>query len=694
MEVNSEMERAKAFINYTDTNIFLTGRAGTGKTTLLHDVAKNCPKSLIVVAPTGIAAINARGVTIHSFFQLPFTVFNPDAPLERQKISRARQLIMRSLEVLIVDEVSMVRADVLDAIDVVLRRYRRSSKPFGGVQLLLIGDMQQLPPVVRHDEWELMKNHYNSHYFFDSVALKKAGFLTLELEHIYRQRDREFIDILGKIRVGRADSKTLAALNSRCIKDGHKGDEQTITLCSHNHIADTINSSRMDQLDTPTYTYHAVKQGDYRAPEPVEGVLKLKVGCRVMFARNDSSYDKRYVNGTLATVTALDDECIEVIMDNQSEPYSLHKEVWETVHYDVDSESKQYVAIVDGTFCQYPLRTAWAVTIHKSQGLTFDKVILDASDSFDHGQVYVALSRCRTLQGITLLRPINARAIFTSSVVEKFNDGCTESPASEQALAVNAENYKRTLIKSIFNFADMDVPLRELLFFMQEHLVALYPDFVKDWSKAIKDFAAEVVEVSNRFSPQLDSLFTAPNEQLQERISKGAQYFADKLTPMLEMFNRSVADEVEIDSRENRKLFATKLENLYATLNLHIAVMEWAAVNEFSTLDLLVVRSKTSMEDMQVSTKRKKKAKKGADQNETDPSQDLVDILRIWRRDKAAQAHKPAYLILSQMGLLGIAKAHPKTTQELAEISGIGPAFMKNYADEVIDLLETAYSDF
>lgn len=692
MQDNSEMERLRAFINYTDTNIFLTGRAGTGKTTLLHSIVNNCPKPLIVVAPTGIAAINAHGVTIHSFFQLPFSVFNPAAALEAQKLSKAKLRIIRSLELLIIDEVSMVRCDLLDAIDASLRRHRHSSKPFGGVQLLLIGDMQQLPPVVRADEWTLMQNHYNSQFFFDSLALKKAGYLTLELSQIFRQTDREFIDILGRVRSGNVDAKTLAALNARYDPNGAAIDEYTITLCSHNHIADGINASRMAAIDEPEYMYSAIIADKFNAPDPVDRELCLKLGARVMFARNDSSSDKRYVNGTLAQITAIDEESIEVVMDGQSEPYSLHTETWDTVHYDIDAQTKQYTTVIDGTFTQYPLRTAWAVTIHKSQGLTFDNVALDASDSFDHGQVYVALSRCRTLQGIRLLRPLNARAIFTSSKIEAFNTECQDRLASSDALAANAENYRRQLIVSIFNFDDILSPLRGVQSAMNEHILALYPQIVTQWNDAAAQFTKDVIAVAEKFKLHINYLFnlgTENNSELQERIKKGARYFADTITSTVHAaFLASTADDIEVDSRENRKIINNRLEALYSPLNIHLAVMEWCAENGFSTLDVITVRSKAALDEIELKQKRKKSVKTTS----VDPSESALErmtkILREWRREKSAQMHRPAYMILTQSGLLGIAETLPGTIEELAQIKGIGKVFLQKYGIEILSVIK------
>lgn len=696
MSENAEMDRLRAFIDFTATNIFLTGRAGTGKTTLLHDIVKRCPKAMIVTAPTGIAAINAHGVTIHSFFQLAPSIFNPNAPLEPQRYSKSKLRIMRSLELLVIDEISMVRSDLLDAVDAVLRRHRHSGKPFGGVQLLLIGDMQQLPPVVRPADWQIMSEHYRSPYFFDSLALKKVGYLTLELQHIYRQTDRQFIDILTQVRIGNADQRTLAAINTRYDPTYvFSPEDQTITLCSHNTYADAINARAMDALRSRPYTYIAQIEGAYKTVDPVDRELTLKVGCRVMFARNDSSHEKRYVNGTLAVVTALDEESIEVVMDGEKEPYSLHAETWETVHYDVDDQTRQYTTVVDGSFRQYPLRTAWAVTIHKSQGLTFDNVVLDATDSFDHGQVYVALSRCRTLGGIRLLRPLTSKAIFTEHTIDAFNASWDGMQASQSALDEQAELYRRDLIRSMFNLSAIETPARATLGAMREHVLALYPAIPAMWAKACEVFLTEGIDVASRFSTELEALFalgTENNARLAERIRKGAAYFLQiTQKSIFDAFQQSISADIELDSRQNRKIIETRLEALGTSLSIQMAIWEWAAENEFSTIDMLTVRSQAAASDVEVKKSRKKSAKKtkGGVVSEPDPDKELTERLREWRREKSAELGAPAYMILSQGGLLGIAASRPTTLEELSSISGIGPVFMKKYADEVLELIAT-----
>lgn len=425
MNSNPELELANTLIGQTSTNIFLTGKAGTGKTTFLRSLMKESPKRMIVLAPTGIAAINAGGMTIHSFFQLPFapyipgTAFGGDAKY-RFRFGREKLHIMQSIDLLVIDEISMVRADLLDAIDDVLRRFRKNEKPFGGVQLLLIGDIQQLPPVTKNDEWKMLSEYYDSPYFFSSKALSQTTFCTIELKKVYRQSDTRFLELLNAIRENRCTEKDIAMLNSRFIPENKTtNDKGYIRLTTHNQQAQQINNKKINDLPTPSYTFKAKIEGNF--PEysyPTEPELKLKEGAQVMFVKNDISGEHRYANGTIGRITRLSNQHIEVTVDETGVVIDLQEAEWANTRYKLDEETKEIIEETEGTFTQYPLKLAWAITVHKSQGLTFDKAIIDVSSAFTHGQTYVALSRCRTLEGMILSAPITSEAVISDKIID------------------------------------------------------------------------------------------------------------------------------------------------------------------------------------------------------------------------------------------------------------------------------------
>lgn len=443
-------------VEHTNRSIFLTGKAGTGKTTFLNDFVLKTKKKHIVVAPTGIAAINAGGVTIHSMFGLPPRTFLPTTEridgnlamnisdlMHHFKYRKDKLKLLREIEIIIIDEVSMLRADVLDMMDFSLRHVRRNQQRFGGVQMLFIGDLYQLPPVVRDEH--ILSQYYNSPFFFESLALKEIPLITIELTTVYRQKDEKFLDILNEIRDGEIRDIDFEALNERYIPDFEPTDEPYVYLTSHNRMADEINQKKLAELPGKSFSYAAEIVGNFNENQyPNDEVLELKVGAQIMFIRNDASGERRYFNGKLAEIVDLDEKEITVIIDGDDESYVLKKEVWEQKKYSLDAD-KNITEDVLGSFKQYPIRLAWAVTIHKSQGLTFDRLIIDAGKSFASGQVYVALSRCRTLEGIVLKSKITPDVIFADRRVSKFQD---ETHANEQMEEIlNAEKYDYSIGK-------------------------------------------------------------------------------------------------------------------------------------------------------------------------------------------------------------------------------------------------------
>ena len=444
---------------HTNRSIFLTGKAGTGKTTFLNDFVSKTQKKYIVVAPTGIAAINAGGVTIHSMFGLPLRTFLPTTDrvdsntanniadlMHHFKYRKDKLKLLRELELIIIDEVSMLRADVLDMMDFSLRSVRRNQQKFGGVQMLCIGDLYQLPPVVR-DEY-ILKQYYNSPFFFDSYALKELPLITLELTTVYRQKDEKFLEILNEIRDGAVSDIDFETLNERYIPDFEPTDEPYVYLTSHNRMADEINLKKLAELKGKSYFYKAEITGNFNENQyPNEEILELKTGTQIMFIRNDASGEHRYFNGKLAEVVEIDEQEIHVVIDGEDEIFKLKKETWDQKRYSL-AEDKSIQEEVLGSFKQYPIRLAWAVTIHKSQGLTFDRLIIDAGKSFASGQVYVALSRCRTLEGIVLKSKITPEVIFSDKRVSKFQDETHANDRVEEILQTEKYDYSIKKIAS------------------------------------------------------------------------------------------------------------------------------------------------------------------------------------------------------------------------------------------------------
>ena len=457
-------------IEHTNRSVFLTGKAGTGKTTFLNEFVKKTRKKHIVVAPTGIAAINAGGVTIHSMFGLPLRTFLPTtdridgslgnniADLQQHfKYRKDKLKLLREVEVLIIDEVSMLRADVLDMMDFSLRFIRRNNQRFGGVQMLFIGDLYQLPPVVRDEH--ILKMYYNSPFFFDSLAIKDIPLLTIELTKVYRQTDEEFLEILNAVRDGDVANINFEHLNERYDPDFNAGQESYIYLCSHNKLADDINQQKLAEIKVDPSTFEAKLFGEFKENQyPNEQFLELKIGAQVMFIRNDISGEKKYFNGKLGEISALDEKEIKVILDGSEREITVKREVWEQKKYSLDSE-KNIKEEVLGSFEQFPIKLAWAVTIHKSQGLTFDKVIIDAGKSFTAGQVYVALSRCRTLEGIVLKSKITPDVIFKDNRILQFQGETFANDSVEEIL--NKEKYDYS-IRKVLRSVDSQWLLKEV----------------------------------------------------------------------------------------------------------------------------------------------------------------------------------------------------------------------------------------
>jgi len=685
---NPRLRLAEDYVRHTDCNLFLTGKAGTGKTTFLHEVARTSPKRLVVTAPTGVAAINAGGVTLHSFFQLPFGPFVPGSEdfSGRHRMRRAKKNLIRSLDLLIIDEISMVRADLLDAVDFVLRRYRRTERPFGGVQLLMIGDLHQLSPVVKRDEWELLKDRYDSPYFFSSTALAREGMVPVELEHIYRQSDPRFIELLNRVRDNRLDPQTLQALNARHIPgfspDDHDG---TITLCTHNRSADAINRARMEALSGKRRRFRAGLEGDF--PEqalPTAAVLELKKGAQVMFIRNDMSPEKLYFNGKIGTVTRLSRDAVEVRCPGDPAPIPVKPTTWENIDYSVDPETGEISRQAVGTFTQVPLKPAWAITIHKSQGLTFDKAVIDAQAAFAYGQVYVALSRCRTLEGLVLSKPLAPEAVKTDPAVRRFVRETVQQPPSPQDLAAARSRYQQRLLLEAFGFQELSRRLDRLTRLLHTSAPLIQGTGHEELSRVREQGSAEIVQVGERFKRQLQGMFASCEEPakdpaIRERLQKAADYFEERfqaiLTPAIENFS------VETDNKEVRKHLQDAARELSQEAALKLAGV-LSCREGFSPGRYLRALSVAAMEEEKP---RPKAAPAYTEEDVGHP--ELFEALRQWRKDKAKDEGVPAYRVLHQRTLVQIAVHLPGTLAELKRVRGIGKRLAVRYGEELTALV-------
>lgn len=540
---------------HTSRSIFLTGKAGTGKTTFLNNFTAKTRKKYIVVAPTGIAAINAGGVTIHSMFGLPLRPFLPTteridgnlgnniADLHQHfKYRKDKLKLLREVEIIIIDEVSMLRADVLDMMDFSLRHIRRNQQKFGDVQMLFIGDLYQLPPVVRDEN--ILSQYYASPFFFDSLALKELPLITIELTTVYRQKDEYFLDILNAVRDGRRDEIDFNLLNSRCNPDFEPKDEPYVYLTSHNRMADDINRRELERLPGQSFFYKAKVTGDFKDTQfPNDESLELRVGAQIMFIRNDASSDKRYFNGKLAQVVHLTEDEITVQIDGSNDHYKLKRETWEQKKYSLDGD-KNIQEEVLGSFEQFPIRLAWAVTIHKSQGLTFDRLIIDAGKSFASGQVYVALSRCRTLEGIVLKSKITPEIIFSDHRVAQFQDSTNANDQLEDIL--NAEKYDYALHK-VLRYTDL----------------SWIPDAVADWYISTKssrvidrnkaDHLFMVLKKESENLAHIYSKFAKVSQQMLRKIGNGEghwQEIEDKARGAVNFFFLNVNEKIFIPLKD------------------------------------------------------------------------------------------------------------------------------------------------
>jgi len=690
---NPELRLVGDYVLHTGCTVFLTGRAGTGKTVFLRELKERTAKRMIVTAPTGVAALNAGGVTLHSFFQLPFGPIVPGGEnydnRKQHRFSREKRNIILNLDLLIIDEISMVRADMLDGIDAVLRRFRRSEQPFGGVQLLMIGDLHQLPPVVKEEEWSLLSAHYDSPYFFSSRALAQTELVTIELQRIYRQADTRFIRLLNKVRDNRMDDAALKELNSRCLPvTGNSADrEGYITLCSHNRNADAINHIRLREIDGPLHRFKANVEGDF--PEytyPTSALLELKRGAQVMFVRNDSSEEKLYFNGRIGRVSSIAGDMIRVRCPGDEYDIEVEPAAWENIKYTLDQESGEIRQEKIGAFMQYPLKLAWAITIHKSQGLTFDRAVIDAVSAFAHGQVYVALSRCRSFEGMLLSRPIPASAIRTDTRILEFAAKTRQNPPTPEHLEAARKKYQQQLFLECFDFGRLRYRLNRLISTLLGNVHVLQVTGRGDMQELRRRSEAEIFTVGENFRRQLLTLFAEcglPESDpiLVERASKASVYFRDKLNSLPGAFLDGI--RVEADSKELRKRIDKARDEAAKELAVKLAAVN-SCKDGFAPARYLRAVSMAAMDTKPTGRKRKTTAEYTVDDV---GHPELLEQLRQWRTEKAAAENVPHYRILHQRVLIQIAVRLPATLSDLQKIKGIGKRLAERYGSELLGLV-------
>ena len=689
IEHNEIFDLAYRFVTETRENIFLTGKAGTGKTTFLKYLKQNCAKNIIVAAPTGVAAINAGGITLHSLFQLPFHPFLPTPASSQEllsalKFNKQRQQLLRKMELLVIDEISMVRCDVIDAIDTILKSIRRKhDAPFGGVQLLCIGDLFQLPPVAQRHEWNILQEYYDSPFFFDSRVIKEDLPLLIELKKIYRQKDDSFVGLLNKVRNNEMSKDDFEDLHQRYLPDFHPSpEEKFITLTSHNNQADIINSRELQKLLSASHKYDAIIKDDF--PEnnyPAEGSLVLKVGAQVMFLKNDV-IQKRYFNGKIGVIKSLDDE--EIVVASDGTDVAVTRETWENTRYVLNRTDGKLEQETLGTFTQFPLRLAWAITIHKSQGLTFEKVMIDAGAAFSSGQVYVALSRCTNLNGIVLLSKIPAEAIYSNENVLKGHKSLTPKGSLQERFSGARQIFTQQVLEEIFSFTEVTTILNALDLQIQENREKLNKDGIA-WFRNFRDNIMSDQGVGLRFIRQIGELMKdepviEKNGLLLKRINDAAAHFEPIFSSHLQdLKNHPLTTEhrevaAAIDVHLNQLIIAIYTVNYILTY----------CKQPFSVSSYLQHKIQFALPRIKISC-----YDSGRKQSFGDiPNPALYGALKQWRDTTCEQSNLPIYMVANRATLAEMATYLPLNKKDLLQISGFGKIKVDKYADEVLQIVE------
>ncbi len=691
VERNEIFDLAYRFITETNESIFLTGKAGTGKTTFLKYLVEHSSKNMVVAAPTGVAAVNAGGVTLHSLFQLPFHPFLPTDNNRQELLSKIRYQkqriqLLRKIELLVIDEISMVRCDVLDAIDAILRSVRRNhSDPFGGIQVLFIGDLYQLPPVVTRNEWdELLANYYESPFFFDSKAVKEQMPLLMELNKIYRQKEESFVSLLNKVRNNLMEKEDFDALNRRFIPDFQPAiEDKYITLTSHNNQADSINFAKRNKLDTPSFIYKARIEDEF--PEnlyPAEAELILKEGMQVMFIKNDP-VTKKYFNGKIGIVSSLSTDKITVNCDGDE--IEVFEETWENTKYTLNRSDEKLEQKVLGRFIQYPLRMAWAITIHKSQGLTFEKVMIDAASSFSSGQVYVALSRCTSLEGIVLLSKIPPFAIHSNQKVVEGQRALAPKGSLAERFQGARQTFTLQVLSEIFLLEEAEKNIVILKNAVENNKNKLN-DNAAEWTEQYLEEMRKHKSTAEKFLSQVkqmmrDNPVIENNEQLQQRIQAASAYFL----PSLENIKRQLQQHPLIT--EHRETATAVDEALLETMTALIKIIHGIQYCNvpFCITGYLKHKLNLSIPRIHISSyAANKKITPASDI----PNPGLFFDLKSWRDKTCNEQDLPIYLVANNNSLKEIATYLPETKQHLQLISGFGKAKAEKYGDDILEMVQ------
>ncbi|MGB0884877.1 MAG: helix-turn-helix domain-containing protein [Chitinophagales bacterium] len=681
---NRELELAWNFVEKTNRNIFLTGKAGTGKTTFLRKIKAESNKRMIVVAPTGVAAINARGVTIHSFFQLPFGPIIPGAQQQKSayKFNKIKINIIRSLDLLVIDEISMVRADLLDGIDQVLRKYKNRNEVFGGVQVLLIGDVQQLAPVIKPNEWSLLKAHYDNAYFFSSKAYLASKPIAIELKHIYRQGDEKFIQVLNEIRTNTLSEASAKILNKRYKPDFEpKEDSDYITLTTHNNRADKLNWAAYEKLDTKQQVFKAKIEGKY--PEyayPCAENLKLRIGAQVMFTKNDSSHEKKYFNGKIGEIIALNHK--EILVKCGEEEISVVPEVWENISFNVHQETKEIEEKKEGSYTQMPLKLAWAITIHKSQGLTFEKAIIDAGSSFAHGQTYVALSRCKTLEGIILKTKINSNSIINDGNVTNFSEDVEKNIPNQEVLNTSKKLYQISLVNELFHFKNFIYPSHRLLDILYKNSNSIQGNLIDKIPYVLQN-VEKISKVSEKFKLEILELSTSitdleKDENIQTRISKACDYYLSFVDSFIQKPLKEVT--FSTDNKEVKKNLKYQFNSLMDLMQTKYYIFKHLNTG-FSTSTYLNIKAKAVLQDF------KPKKEKEVYNLETE-NQELFENLKNYRKLQAKMHEIEEQNVCTLRSLNDISNLLPCSLKQLSKVNGIGKVRLDAYGEEIVQIVK------
>ena len=685
---NELFELAASLVNESSRNIFLTGKAGTGKTTFLKYVRETCLKQIAVVAPTGVAAINAGGVTIHSFFQLPLSPFLPSGNdkhemLAHLKYNAEKLKVLRQVELLVIDEISMVRCDTLDAIDVILRHVRkRPHDLFGGVQMLFIGDMMQLPPVIKDQEWHLLSQYYEGPYFFNSQAIRSEMPVHIEFSKIYRQSEEKFISLLNQVRNNEIDEEGLALLESRYDPHFKREDgDGYIILTTHNEKARQINQRELAAILRPASTYIAKVENEfYEKSFPADQELELKVGAQVMFIRNDSAEKgKRYFNGRIGTITRLEKEKIFVICKDEEKEIEVTPETWENIRYTVNPQTRALEQTLLGSFTQFPLRLAWAITIHKSQGLTFDKAVIDAGAAFAPGQVYVALSRCTNLEGLVLQTRINTASLLSDRKLLEFSALQSNVSQLENEFAFAKKLYLGRLLNETFDPSSAIFLVSEIGADLQAHRKscneASFP-----WYESLNEKSRALQQVAVKFATQLDSYLLKEDEEsrstFRERVQAARGYFLQEFTVLRKLVEFT---PVVSDSFVHARKLNDDLKDLYATISARIRVLEKADLFNIESIQREKRNAKTTGFRVNVYAPNVEVIA------EEDDHPELYSQLKRVRDSICRERELPVYLVAGSNTLREMTKYLPQTPQDLKKIQGFGDVKVAKYGARFLE---------